>query len=210
MWATGLHGSSTIGRIETDIDISFGDILDDLKIGAMLDFRAEYGRGAVQANLVYALMESEEIAGPFQVKAEPSLVIIEFDGRYKMTEHWELLGGVRAYIIDVDINVTGPLGFSLNPRETWVDPMLGAAFSYPFTDRWSINGRGDIGGFGVGSDFSWQVSAFFDYRFGKSKRHSLVLGWRHLDWDYKADGGGRNFELDTYMTGPIIGARFRF
>ena len=44
MWAPGLGGEVGIGNAVTDIDISFGDILEDLEIAAMLQFEARKGR----------------------------------------------------------------------------------------------------------------------------------------------------------------------
>jgi hypothetical protein len=62
----------------------------------------------------------------------------------------------------------------------------------------------DVGGFGVGSDTSWEAIATLNYRL----RDWLWLraGYRHLEVDYE-DGG---FVHDVQMSGPMMGAGLQF
>ena len=71
-------------------------------------------------------------------------------------------------------------------------------------DRLSLTGYGDIGGFGVGSDFTWQAIAALDWRV--SDKFSASVGSRWIQIDY--DAGRANIDLN--MSGPIIGASLRF
>lgn len=43
------------------------------------------------------------------------------------------------------------------------------------TDRWSLRLAGDVGGFGVGSDFTWAAQGLLDYRLPLG-RFDTVLG----------------------------------
>jgi len=204
LWAAGLSGTSTLGPVEADVDASFSDILDMLEIGAMLDARLEKGRWALQSNLVWVDLESESTRRLTKTQIDAETWIVELDVHYQVTENLEVLAGVRYYDLSVDADLTGLVTASASGDKDWIDPLVGAVLSVPLTDRWSFTTRGDIGGFEVGSDLAWQLWGVFDYRFGES--NSLVLGWRHLDWDYDES----RFGLDTYMTGPVAGIRFRF
>ena len=204
MWAAGLSGTSTLGPIEADLDARFSDILDALKLGAMLDARLQKGRWALQSNLVWADLETESSRRLTKTQVETEMWIVELDGHYRVAENLEVLAGLRYYDLSVDADLTGAVTASASGDEDWIDPIVGGVLSVSLTDRWSFITRGDIGGFGVGSDLSWQLWGGFDYRFGES--NSLVFGWRHLDWDYDED----RFGLDAYMTGPFAGVRFRF
>ena len=204
LWCTGLQGTSRIGPTKTKIDMDFGDVLENLKLGTMLDLRLEKGRWAIHSNVLWADLAGDVGSGRVRAGVECNLVVVELDGQYQLTDHFRLIGGARYYYLGLDIDGKGRLGVSASGDEDWIDPIVGLAFTYPLSERWSFGARGDVGGFGVGSDLSWQVWALLDYRFNKSS--SLVLGWRHLDWDY--DGG--RFKLDAHMSGPIVGARFRF
>jgi hypothetical protein len=70
--------------------------------------------------------------------------------------------------------------------------------------RFSVTGVADVGGFGVGSDTSWEAIATLNYRL----RVWLWLraGYRHLEVDYE-DGG---FVHDVQMSGPMMGAGLQF
>ena len=66
----------------------------------------------------------------------------------------------------------------------------------------------EIGGFGVGSTFTWQV--FPALGFSLSKRASLELGDRWLDIDYETGENTTLFKYDVLTQGPIVGFAFRF
>jgi len=74
----------------------------------------------------------------------------------------------------------------------------------PLSDKWSLTGYGDIGGFGVGSDFTYDLYAAANYNFNPNI--SMVLGYRYLSVDYDDNG----FLYDISQNGPVIGAQFRF
>ena len=57
MWVyllgVGIEGTTGIGPVETEIDLSFGDILDHLELSAMGLFRARKGRWAFLGDAVF-------------------------------------------------------------------------------------------------------------------------------------------------------------
>jgi hypothetical protein len=69
---------------------------------------------------------------------------------------------------------------------------------YNFTPAIYVIGRGDIGGFGVGSDLMWQTEAALGFQL----THSIYaeLGYRALSFDYDKDG----FTFDTITHGAQI------
>ena len=62
---------------------------------------------------------------------------------------FDLIAGARAW--DVTLGAEFPPVLSYSVPVQWVDPIVGVAGRYDFSDRWSLEGRADIGGFGVGS-----------------------------------------------------------
>jgi len=208
MWGTGLKGSTAIGQKKQDVDLGFSDILDALDIGAMVDFRAEKERWSIGTNFLWVDLEDDADIGLLKVEIKPTLWIVELDGDYRLTDNWKLRGGIRYYELDIDIDFSGAETLSIGGSKEWADPFVGVGFSAPLSERWSFAARGDIGGFGAGSDFSWQLWGLLEYRFGK--QNSVALGWRYLDFDYQTGSGNINFEIDTYLSGPIAGVRIRF
>ena len=71
---------------------------------------------------------------------------------------------------------------------------------------------GDIGGFGVGSDLTWQLFAGYSFDFSlwqSTLLHGLV-GYRALAVDYTQDSGTNKNNLDLILHGPVVGLSFRW
>ena len=78
-------------------------------------------------------------------------------------------------------------------------------------DKWFVVGRGDIGGFGVASDFSWEALGGIGYEvkdwFALSVQY-LALG---VDYDNGAAPGAADFfSYNTIAHGPRLGFIFKF
>jgi len=91
----------------------------------------------------------------------------------------------------------------------WVDPVVGVRLRHRFTPRQEIMVRGDVGGFGLGSQFSWQAVAVYSYAWQfTGYQVAALLGFRALGVNYSAPSGGVG--INEVLYGPIIGASFRF
>ncbi len=88
--------------------------------------------------------------------------------------------------------------------KNWVDPILGVRAQWNLNDKWFLAGKSDIGGFGVGSDFTWTVQGTVGYRFTETV--SAELGYRYMDTDYQ-DGA---FTYDIAESGIYTGLNYRF
>ena len=95
---------------------------------------------------------------------------------------------------------------------SWVDPVVGARLRHQFAPAWNLVLSGDVGGFGVGSKFSWQAIAALDYEFSRTKSvaWSGMLGYKALSVDYSKGSGLSHYEYDMTMYGPIFGITARF
>lgn len=83
--------------------------------------------------------------------------------------------------------------------KSWVDPFVGLRGRYNITDNLYLSARGDVGGFGVSSDLTWNAFAAVGYQW--TRTFSTELGYRHLTIDY-SDGG---FVYDAEMSGIYLG-----
>ena len=63
-----------------------------------------------------------------------------------------------------------------------------------------------IGGFGIASDFAWQLQAYFGYRI--SRISQLSIGYRAIGTDYQKGSGSNRFLYDVTTFGPVF--RFGF
>lgn len=83
----------------------------------------------------------------------------------------------------------------------------GARVRVPGTGKWDLVLRGDIGGFGIGSDLAWQVSPKVGYRF--SKLFELGIASRVISMDYTGSGDPA-YRYDMRIYGPEVGLGFHF
>ena len=75
----------------------------------------------------------------------------------------------------------------------FTDPIVGLQFRRYLSKKLWVNVRGDVGGFGAGSDFSWFVSAASGIRV--SKLISLDFGYRIWAFDYESDDDLKGLDL---------------
>ncbi len=92
----------------------------------------------------------------------------------------------------------------------WVDPVVGTRLSMPVLENFDFILRGDIGGFGISSDFTALVSAGLQYHF--TRMVSLDIRYKALWVDYETGTQGRPgyFSYTTVTHGPILGLVFAF
>ena len=83
---------------------------------------------------------------------------------------------------------------------------------HQFTPHQELMVRGDVGGFGLGSQFSWQAVAIYGYGWQLESGGTLtaMLGFRALAVNYIQGSGNDAMALNELMYGPLIGLSYRF
>lgn len=92
----------------------------------------------------------------------------------------------------------------MSGTQTWVDPVVGLRLRAALSRAAYLTAKADIGGFGLGSELSWQL--FGGLRLNLSPRVFTVIGYRHLDVDYRREG----VIFDVALSGFVGGFGFRF
>ena len=113
----------------------------------------------------------------------------------------DILAGARMNWLEVDLGIGTT---TRSADESWVDPIVGMRFRAQLSPSFYFRAEGDIGGFDVGSDLTWQAMAGFGWSFRDNG--GLFLGYRALGTDY-SDGG---FTYDLVAHGPLIGLELTF
>jgi hypothetical protein len=119
---------------------------------------------------------------------------------------------VTATLSTADLSVSGGKAIAKSGDVDWVDPLVGLRLRHQFAPGLNLTVSGDVGGFDVGSKFSWQALGALNYDFFKSKSviWSGMLGYRALYVDYTQGSGHTHFEYNMTMHGPILGVTARF
>jgi hypothetical protein len=137
----------------------------------------------------------------------------------------DVLGGARYWNQELDLSLAvdasvdaGNLGLKRSGSRAvarsgtleWVDPFVGLRVRHQLAPGKELQFLGDVGGFGVGSDFTWQLFGgySFDFAVWQTTLHGLV-GYRALAVDYTQDGPSKN-NLDLILHGPVVGLSFRW
>jgi hypothetical protein len=109
---------------------------------------------------------------------------------------------------DIAHKIADALEDSLNARvsrtDDWFDPHLGLRGRYHFNDRFYFAAMGDVGGFGVGSEFTWQAEAALGCYV--TPRIFTEVGYRALGVDYDEDG--LTYDMITHGAQITMGIEF--
>lgn len=182
-------------------------------------------------NLLYAKLEDDQDGQlrntriNIDIKVDIEVVIASFGGYYRLgpwmlgsrtadTKPWlttDLYAGVRYTDLNVDLKLK--LGVDDRDRnrknegdKNWFDPIVGLRTLWQLSPRWTAYVDGDIGGFGVGSDFQWQTTGLIGYNFKLADTYDsrVYAGYRGLYQDYEDGSGDDKFEWDMTWHGPIF------
>ena len=206
MWGTGIDGTVGVGGREADVSRSFSDILKDLQFGGMAAYSHSNGRWAFMADAVIANLgvSGRGEQGVVRADIDVDMTLLEADLGWEASDTFRLFAGAR--YIDLSNKVELRIGnqvFRGKGSESWVDPLVGFRLSTARAHRLGFWLRGDVGGFGAGSDLAWNASAGVSFRL--SDRFSLGLGYRVLDIDYENGSGADRFRYNTQMSGLVAG-----
>lgn len=191
------------------------DIFNNLEMGAMLYAEADDGNSTISTDFIYMKLGSDvEIRPPvLDGKVDVTQTAFELAWLKHLTEHFDL--GVSAVYnrITADGELTLNIGEQARSRsagisEDWIDPTIVARWAQPLGERWSLQVRGNVGGFGVGSELFLQLQANLVWR--SSPRTQLSFGYRVIDIDYDRGEGANRFVYDMTTFGPVVKFGFRF
>lgn len=204
--AAGMDGEVGVGPVNSDVNVGFDKIWDNLEFGAMGKVRVGYDRWALNADVIYMSLGGSKNGA----SAEMNQWVVEPSVSFAVCSGFEILAGVRYNNINGEIIGTGPLGLTRvgTGTQDWWDPIVGANFILPLGKKFSFNFRGDVGGFNVGSDLTWQ--AFPAVGWQLSEGCSLQAGYRWVYTDYETGSGLSRFKYDMLTHGPQLGVTFHF
>lgn len=205
-----MSGTVAIRGIEAEVDADPGDILSRLQFGFMLFLEAHNSVWAFSLDGLYMNLDQPGPLGLTEIGLKQGMV--EFTGYRRVMSWLEVLAGGRLNLISGEIEVLPAEGLppesEVDGSQTWFDPFVGARVTVPAGRRWLFVLRGDVGGFGIGSDIAWQVYPAVSHRF--SRLFGLSVAYRVLGMDYQTGSGTDAFRYDLRIFGPEIGFLFHF
>lgn len=214
VWGTSLNGHAGVGPLSTGVNASFSDILDQTNVAVFPSFTLTKGNWLMAINGVYAnLGDDVHIDGPLgfgrgaDVTSNIGIADVAIGytiARGKLTtgQPFSLSPAIGGRITSIDAEINPEDFDSVSNSRTWFDPYVGATITIGLTPKLDWRTAGTVGGFGVGSQFTWTAETMLEWHF--SKHVGFDIGYRALAWEYDLNG----FQWDMTMQGPWIGLFF--
>ena len=214
-----IDGDAQVGRTRgTDISISTGDVLENLDLAFMVRLEGLY-RQKWGVFVDYGFMDLEkETIGPVNgvVTAGVRQTVIDLFVFRRFPSDFgalDILAGARRWRNKLHLVVDPsfwPGAVSTTVEEDWWDGFIGARALFDINQDWTLHLRGDIGGLGLSSDFTFNTLAGVMYHL--TDAISLDIGYKALWVDYETGTQGElgRFAYDTVTHGPVVGMVFRF
>jgi hypothetical protein len=192
------------------VDANAGDILSKLQFGAMLYMEASTIKWTITSDLLYSNLKQDVTPGAIinSGNASAKLIIWEAAGLYRITSFLDFGVGSRLDNVQSGIDVLrntipgNTEAISAGLSKTWFDPILIMRVTGDLKKRWLFQFRGDLGGFGIGSDFTWQIQGYAGYQFSKLFR--LTTGYKVIGINYDKGTGEDHFLYNVKTFGPVI------
>ncbi len=221
LWGAGIEGTTVNG---TEASVSFGDLVSNLDFALMGGLEARRGKWLVLSDVLYLDVYGGKSSsrpvlpglpgGGFTVDGTAAVgvkgTVFQLAGGYQLVDNESIsmhgIFGARYLKLEADIglNLTTPLGGrSVNLHrdgDSW-DAIVGGRGRAKIDKNWFVPFYADIGT--GNSDLTWQVFTGIGYNFGRS---DLVLGYRHIAWDFN-DG---SILSEIAFSGPDIQYIYRF
>ncbi|PWU03034.1 MAG: hypothetical protein C5B52_04190 [Bacteroidetes bacterium] len=211
-----MNGSVGIGNYP-DIKVTAkpGDVFMRLEFGAMLNFEARHNNWTLGTDIMYMSLhqdingKGQDFLGQLEVKQ----LSWELSALYKIKPWFEAGAGARYRNMDTHAIVDflpqgGPTENEKSGSVSWVDPIAIGRITIPLHGKWIANVRGDIGGFGVGSNLTWQINPMLGFKF--SKLFQFSASYRVISVDYEKGNESSRYMYNMVTSGPVVRFGFNF
>lgn len=220
LWGINIDGDLSAGTdkipgnspLSKPVEIPFSDVFDSLEGVFIVHFEAMHkSNWGVLVDVDYLdLGNSFTNSQGVGLKVDLEVTLAEVAGLYRIErdEHnFDAVFGLRGYRMDPGVTLlNGPN--VVDKSQDWLDPFVGGRWIWQIAENWSVVGRGDIGGFGIGSDLSWQLVGLVEWQ--PFKYASFLAGYRALDVNYETGSGSDYFKFDATIHGPVLGINFKW
>ncbi len=211
LWGAGIESTTRRGN---EIDVSIGDIMDNLDMAFMGAFEARKSKWSLAVDVIYLDVSADKagtirsIGIPANANVDLTAWVLSIQGARNVLDveraTVEILAGAR--YLDVDSKLTSTLGASgptltaTQSDSVW-DGVIGIKGNVNITRKWYLPYYLDVG---TGqSDLTWQGAGGVGYSFNWG---NVILVYRHMHWDFKSD----SLLKDISFSGPALGVVFKF
>jgi hypothetical protein len=217
LWAPITTGEVVVNGNGHSFETKPADLISSLNFAGMLYFEAANPHWSISADLLFVGL-GNDVTIPYDT-IQPGSVDVKLTsfgvyGMYRVAKWFEI--GVGGRFTSSSTELMGEAyqsdDFDLPALDeksdhSFFDPLIVYRFTVPIkNEKWHAGLRGDIGGFGVGSNFTYLVYPYGGYQF--SHLFELTLGFRASGLDFESGSGADLDKLNLNLFGPQIGFLF--
>lgn len=206
-----IEGDAQLGNLSAPVDLSMSNLFDALEYGGMAAYRLENDTWSFTTDATYMALgwQGEAPAVGARGNLDIDQLTVMATAGWKISPRLEALLTAAYFDLSADLTLRLPNRTLAASRSAdWVDPLVGFHYAQPFAGKWTFDLRGDIGGFGVGSDLTWHVMTFV--RRQNTDAFSWYVGYRVIAFDYESGQGQSYQRYDLKQHGPGIGVALAF
>jgi opacity protein-like surface antigen len=211
-WLPVINGSQEGPDGQPLVDLDTSDILSALDMAFMGAAELRKDKFGLLFDAVYADLSTDGswIQNRVQTEVGTKVGFYTAAVSYRVYEadrtFVDVYGGARYFDTRVTFELSATnLGRSFSESLTWTDGIVGMRGGMPLSERWSISGFADVGGFDSGSDLSWEVYGGANYAF--TERWAGIIGYRYVSIEKEVTDRAA---LDIDIQGPLFGITYKF
>lgn len=197
VWMTSMNGDLTINGEKRPLNFTFEDFFKFSNLGLNGHVELKKRRWAIIFDYNYVDLLKEN--------TYTELVLSELAFGWHLTKRLEILVGGRYFKSQLEYR-DDPDNINRG-KQSWTDPVIGGRMSWELTKRLVFTMRGDIGGFGLGSEFEWNLMAGLGYRLSNI---TFLGAYRIWYAKYENGSGDDLFVYDITTSGPGVAMVIHF
>ncbi len=211
LWAINIDGDMVVRGRDAETSVDFSDIWDSLEGVFTMRFNGLYKqRFGFLVDYNYLDLGTEQQTDTVNIDVGFKSQILNAGATYRFLNGRHTvdgLAGIRWTMLEAEVDLNN-IGSRVDADKDWIDPIVGIRYGFHMTDKWALRLCGDIGGFGISSDFTWQGLGLIDFQ--PWKHVAIIGGYRAIATDYTSGSGRDQFTYDAIVHGPVLGLDVRF
>ena len=191
VWLTTLNGDLTLNGSTRHVNFTYDDFFKYSNLGLSGHVEVKKRSWA----LIFDWLYVDLIKNPTYTESslgEISLAI-------RLSENLEIIGGGRYFKSEIEYRYIDDPDKLTKDEKSWVDPIIGGRYTMNLTKHIMFNFRGDVGGFGIGSNLQWNIAAGIGYRLSNI---TFMAAYRIWYANYETGSGENLFVYDMTTSGP--------
>lgn len=215
-WFSWIDSDMTVRDRDADLSATPSDLLENLNGLFIGTAGVRWDRWSLEGALLYTKLENNDVSGPdtqvgppeeasltqWIAQATVGYACAAWSGGSCPGNCMTFIGEVGLRYVSYELSVDFARdGF--DKTVDWLDPIVGGRVVWDINPKWNALVAANVGGFGVGTDFSAEIRLGVEYRM--AKWIGLVVGFEALYFDYDDE-----FEMQQWTYGPTIGLEFHW